>query len=321
MAGCFLAITVLAYSIAAEPVDRDLNDRKIVYPEKFGNHTLGSCSGAPGCGTAMAEYGGIYAYSNGADQCTGYSCGGYVATGYQYQCVEYAQRFFNAKHGTAANWYANAIDMCSHKPAGVSATNNPQPGKFMLIIVINGSTYFLLLGDLVVFNWAPYGHVAVISAWHGSSFDVVEQNSSPNGRNTYSTLSGVSCYLTAGGGGGGCPNGGYYCGNNGISGDVNTKYHCSGAGAAPSAVGCGFTCAAYPEGYDDVCVAGSCSGLVGGYYCGNDKIGGDANTLYKCYNGAPAGAKHCSNGCSVQPAGTDDRCNYGTVICSDYMSF
>jgi len=273
-----------------EEEKRDPTDKKIVYPEIFGNFSLSSCSGAPACGTGMASVSGIWAYSNGADQCTGYSCGSYVSTGYQYQCVEFAQRYFNTLHGTQANWGANAIDMCARRPAGVSLTNSPKAG------------------DLVVFNWAPYGHVAVITAFYGSTFDVVEQNSSPNGKNSYSTSGGVECYLTAGGGSS-CPNGGYYCGNNGVSGSSNTLYYCSGKGGSQSTIGCGFTCAAYPEGYDDTCVGGTCQGVgLNGYYCGNDNIGGDANTLYLCQNGAPNGARHCMNGCAVQSAGYDDYC-------------
>ena len=293
----FILIAAVVMSALATDQVPSLNeaqkrtDMKLTMPETFGNYSLKSCSGAPACGTVMASMSGVNAYSNGADQCTGYSCGGYVSTGYQYQCVEFAQRYFNVMHGTQANWYANAIDMCANRPAGVSITSNPKAG------------------DLVVFNWQPYGHVAVISAWYGSSFNVVEQNSSPTGTNTYTPSSGIQCYLTAGGGGGSCPSGGYYCGNNGVSGDVNTLYYCSGAGGTQSTVGCGFTCSSYPQGYDDVCVGGTCSGLGSGYYCGNDRIGGDANTLYLCSNNSPAGAKHCSNGCASMPQGTDDRCN------------
>ena len=58
-----------------------------------------------------------------------------------------------------------------------------------------------------------------------------------------------------------------------------------------------------------MCVGGTCSGLGSGYYCGSDRIGGDANTLYLCNNNAPAGATHCGNGCAVMPQGTNDRCN------------
>jgi hypothetical protein len=48
--------------------------------------------------------------------------------------------------------------------------------------------------------------------------------------------------------------------------------------------------------------------FVGGLYCGGDKIGGDASTLFRCTGtGAPAVVRHCSNGCAVH-AGSDDAC-------------
>ena len=43
-----------------------------------------SCA-APECGTVLSSMNGIDAYSNGANQCTGYSCAGYATYGYQYQ--------------------------------------------------------------------------------------------------------------------------------------------------------------------------------------------------------------------------------------------
>jgi hypothetical protein len=48
--------------------------------------------------------------------------------------------------------------------------------------------------------------------------------------------------------------------------------------------------------------------VVGGSYCGGDKIFGDANTLYRCTGeGAPAKLRVCVNGCSVN-TGRDDSC-------------
>ena len=89
--------------------------------------------------------------------------------------------------------YDNANMMCSNYPSGVSKTSNPQPG------------------DLWVTNSGTYGHVAVITAVHSSTVDVIEQNSSPSGKNSYS-ISSASCFLTAGHSSGSCPHVGYYCG-------------------------------------------------------------------------------------------------------------
>lgn len=241
----------------------------------------------------MTSYNGISAKSNGVDQCTGNCCGGHITTGCAYQCVELAQRYFNAKFGITPVWYVNANQMCSSHPSGVSKTSNPKPG------------------DLWVRTSGTYGHVAVITAVHDSTVDVIEQNSSPSGKNTYAK-SDAGCFLTAGGGGGGaCSNKGYYCGNDGLGKSANNLYYCSGAGAEPTLhTDCSFTCITMPKGQDDKCGnSGTCSKVNTGYYCGNDKISGDSKVLYLCKSSAPAGAKYCSNGCHVASSGHDDYCN------------
>lgn len=53
---------------------------------------------------------------------------------------------------------------------------------------------------------------------------------------------------------------------------------------------------------------GGASCVVGGLYCGGDKIGGDPGTLFRCTGtGAPAVVRHCASGCAVHP-GSDDAC-------------
>jgi hypothetical protein len=48
--------------------------------------------------------------------------------------------------------------------------------------------------------------------------------------------------------------------------------------------------------------------VVGGDYCGGDKISGDKNTLFRCTGtGAPAVVKKCANACVVH-SGSDDTC-------------
>lgn len=259
----------------------------------MGNHSLKSCGGAPPCGETMATFNGIPAKSNGGNQCTGNSCGGYGTYGSQYQCVELAQRYFGELYGTTPIWYGNAIDLCHTYPSGVSKTQSP------------------IAGDLVVFNTGSYGHVAVITAVHSGSVDVIEQNSSPSGRNTYSTTSGtVACYLHAGKSSGGCRNAGWYCGNDGLGKDPNVNYYCSSSGGdITKSDACGSTCVTMPSGSNDECSSNnSCEGLHG-YYCGGDKVSGDAHTLYLCDNGKNAGAQYCSSGCHVASSGSDDYCN------------
>lgn len=154
---------------------------------EMGAYNLTSCSGAPSCGTTMSSYNGVSAKSNGKDQCTGSACGGYTSTGYAYQCVELAQRYMHEKHGIEAIWHDNANMMCSNYPKGISKTSNPQPG------------------DLWVRTSGTWGHVAVITAVHSDTVDVIEQNSSPSGKNTYSKSS-AGCFLTAGHSSGSCSN-------------------------------------------------------------------------------------------------------------------
>jgi hypothetical protein len=52
--------------------------------------------------------------------------------------------------------------------------------------------------------------------------------------------------------------------------------------------------------------SGSC--VVGGLYCGGDKVSGNASTLYRCEGkGVASVVETCSHGCMVQ-AGEDDAC-------------
>lgn len=288
----FVVFVVVMVVVRGDVVVGDGSVTGLIYSSQdMGIYNTTSCSSAPSCGTTMATFNGIAAKSNGVNQCTGSSCGGYGTYGYHYQCVELAQRYFGEKHGTTAIWHVNAKDMCSTHPSGVSKTSSPKPG------------------DLFVRTSGTYGHVAVITAVYSSTVDVIEQNSSPSGRNTYSK-SDAACFLTAGGSAGGsCPNKGYYCGNDKLGKDANNLYYCSAAGANPTlSTDCGFTCSIMPSGYDDKCVSGTCSNVNTGYYCGSDKIGGDKNTLYLCQNSKPAGAKHCANGCVTAASGHDDYC-------------
>ena len=76
----------------------------------------------------------------------------------------------------------------------------------------------------------------------GWQVNVIEQNSSPNGVNTYNKAD-AGCFLTGGGSpAGACSHLGYYCGNDGLSLGSSTLYYCSGAGASPAvSKACGNT--------------------------------------------------------------------------------
>lgn len=267
-------------------------------PLKPPNATLFSCADAPPCGTSMACYNGCCAYSNGpSDQCTGDSCNGDGSYGYQFQCVELAQRCFAKWFSIAPIWYDNANGMCGNYPSGVSHTSNPQPG------------------DLMVFDWAPYGHVTVITSVSGSDISVIEQNSSPNGKNVYQRGS-EQCFLTAGSAPpasmcGSVPDG-WYCGGDMINGGKpDTLHFCSGGKVTQKKACSNGACAVVPSA-NDICVAGTCnSGNPAGWFCGNDDMtSAVSDVLYFCNGGAvPTTAKKCLNGCTVAAQGQNDYCS------------
>ncbi len=52
-----------------------------------------------------------------------------------------------------------------------------------------------------------------------------------------------------------------------------------------------------------------CTSLDDGFYCGDDGVPGDPNTLYQCSGGSLAGSTVCANGCATEPGDIDDQCN------------
>lgn len=186
-------LLILAISICVHVASLD---KVFTLPQKFGNYSLSTLSSAPPCGDGLASYNDIVSYSNGDYQGTGDSCSGWSSTGLQYQCVEYAQRYFNSLYGVAPVWPVDfAYQMCSSYPDGITPVDYPSAGYG------------------VVFNWPPYGttiitnyynntltiiilgHVAVVIGVNDGTIDVIEQNGSPTGTNTY-YLSEVLCFLS-----------------------------------------------------------------------------------------------------------------------------
>jgi hypothetical protein len=178
--------TVNKQSIKARPSTvpfQPLNPRKqetvsgYLLPSTFGNGTISSLKSAPPCGTVLSSFNGIESYSNGENQGTGYSCGDWTPTGYAYQCVEYTQRYFNYLYGIQAVWPVNyASQMCDAYPAGIQPVGYPS------------------VGFGVVFNWGTYGHTAVVIGVGDGTIDVIEENGSSSGTNTYGQGE-VLCYL------------------------------------------------------------------------------------------------------------------------------
>jgi hypothetical protein len=104
---------------------------------------------------------------------------------------------------------------------------------------------------------------------------------------------------------------GLYCGNDGLGQNASTLYKCSNGSMSQVQV-CANGCQINAAGTDDACKSSgssaNCSGQVNGLYCGNDGLGGDAKTLYRCSSGAASVYQVCPNGCTIMPAGTNDAC-------------
>ncbi len=115
-------------------------------------------------------------------------------------------------------------------------------------------------------------------------------------------------------GSGSCVPGGTYCGGDKVSGDPDTLYRCNAGGGPTVVQRCPGSCLVRP-GQDDVCDGGDNNCVVGGLYCGGDKVQGDPGTLYRC-NGtaAPTVVQRCSGGCIVHP-GKNDACGSGSSSC------
>jgi hypothetical protein len=106
-----------------------------------------------------------------------------------------------------------------------------------------------------------------------------------------------------------------YCGGDGIPGDPNTLYRCSGGNLSVAQV-CANGCTPKPFGVNDQCAASAAACPQGnGLYCGGNGIPGDPNTLYQCTNGNISVSQVCSPyGCTHEPAGTPDQCG-GPTVC------
>jgi hypothetical protein len=105
-----------------------------------------------------------------------------------------------------------------------------------------------------------------------------------------------------------CVPGGYYCGGEKLEGAPDTLYRCNDDAPPTLMAKCANGCAVSPPGKDDACLPPSPC-VVGGTYCGGDKINGDPDVLYRCgSNDAITIVERCANGCQVNPPGQDDDC-------------
>jgi hypothetical protein len=244
------------------------------------------------------------------------------------QCLAAIQMFYPARFGTSVplagdKWTGSCAP---HGACHIWLDRIPDPDKWERIP--NDGKHLPTTYDMIVYpphGTNPWGHIASVDHVEGKTIYVMDDNyvahekkaSAPHtvsvapygwyhlkklgaaGPSTGGTSGGSS----GGTSGGSCVAGGFYCGGDKVSGDKNTLYHCNADGTATKVEACSRGCAVRP-GQDDACR--TC--VVGGLYCGGDKLSGDKNTLYRCNEeGFGDVVKHCANGCAVH-SGTDDSC-------------
>jgi hypothetical protein len=106
-----------------------------------------------------------------------------------------------------------------------------------------------------------------------------------------------------------CVDRGHYCGGDKVDGHPDSLYECFNADEYGPYAGfefrCGSGCQVNP-GRDDSCKP--VTAVVGGKYCGGDKVNGDPNVLYLYKgDGKVDQISYCDHGCAVN-SGRDDSC-------------
>lgn len=105
-----------------------------------------------------------------------------------------------------------------------------------------------------------------------------------------------------------------YCGGDGVVGNANTLYTCSGGNLSNTQI-CANGCTVGASNVSDFCsftaggTAASCDGLADGFYCGTNGPMGDPNTLYSCVDGFIDDSTSCDLGCFAGDFGGSDSCN------------
>src|SRR5688572_2573341 len=70
------------------------------------------------CGALLTSLDGVEAYSNSPNQATGASCDGQGPYGLQYQCVEFARRYWVQTFGVRFAGVRGACNICDLTPSG-----------------------------------------------------------------------------------------------------------------------------------------------------------------------------------------------------------
>ncbi|MFO0755901.1 MAG: CHAP domain-containing protein [Byssovorax sp.] len=240
------------------------------------------------------------------------------------QCLAAIQMFYPARFGAdvpyaGEGWKGNCGP---HGACHIWLDKIPDAGEWERIP--NDGKHLPTTYDMIVYPPSGsniWGHIASVDHVEGKTIFVMDDNyvahekkaSKPH---TVSTKAYGWYHLkklgaagpSSGGSSGGstgnsCVAGGTYCGGDKVKGASDTLYECQADGSAKKLQECSRGCAVRP-GRDDACR--TC--VVGGLYCGGDKLEGDSGTLYKCNEqGLGDLVKHCAKGCAVH-AGSDDAC-------------
>jgi surface antigen len=149
------------------------------------NELAGGDPGSKGAaGEVVTTYRKVPVRSNGEDYKVShgkhYAKGGYYY-GQKWQCVEFVKRFYHdALNHRMPDVWGHAKDFFDVEVA--HGDLNPARGMLQFN---NGGTTAPQADDLLVFDFAPYGHVAVISAVREDEIEVVQQNVRGRPRETY----------------------------------------------------------------------------------------------------------------------------------------
>lgn len=239
------------------------------------------------------------------------------------QCLAAIQMFYPARFGASVPYAGTEWKgACGpHGACHIWLDKIPDPDEWERIP--NDGKHLPTTYDMIVYPPSGgniWGHIASVDHVEGKTIYVMDDNyvahekkaskphtvsEKPYGWYHLKKLGPAGPVVSGGDGGGtsSCVPGGYYCGGDKVSGDGDTLYQCQSDHTAKKIEACSRGCAVRP-GEDDACR--TC--VVGGLYCGGDKLDGDPSTLYKCNEeGRGDVVKHCTKGCAVH-AGTNDSC-------------
>lgn len=135
-------------------------------------------------GTILDTHRGVPVCSNGDDYTRShgkhYSDSGYYY-GQKWQCVEFVKRFYHDSFGhRMPSVWGHAKDF--YDPSLPQVNLNAQRD---MVQYANGGSVAPRPDDLLVFNFAPYGHVAVIAVVRKDEIEVIQQNVTGKVRQTH----------------------------------------------------------------------------------------------------------------------------------------